>query len=429
VHVAGVVDDAGEDLRPAEVDTDDTPAAHQAGTLLRRMAPKDKPYRVYRGGRVKGKVPTAPTRARPSPSDGNVGAGARPVAARQRRFRRPSWKVIVPLVLLGVLLLAIVWGVTGFLSFQSGVSDANKRFNREHGAKAQLAESNGFLLNHGTTILLLGTDTSTAAGRQGDRHADSIMLLRTDPSHHKLSYLSIPRDLLVPVPGVGNAKINASYQAGGAALAIRTVHDYTGVPVDHAVILDFNGFKDLIDAEGGITINVPEAIRSNRFDCPYKTEARCLQWKGWRFARGKQKMDGERALVYSRIRENQLNPGENDLTRGARQQAVVQAAEAKLTSPGILFDLPFKGGSLMKPLATDLSTWQLLELGWVKFRSAGSHTLYCRLGGDATSVGGSSVIVPSEDNRSVLAMWAGATAPQPPTTTFGPGCRTGHPLQ
>ena len=77
------------------------------------------------------------------------------------------------------------------------------------------------------------------------------MLVRTDPSHHQLSYLSIPRDLLVPVPGVGNAKINAAYQAGGAALAIQTVHDYTGVPIDHAVILDFNGFKDLIDAEGG----------------------------------------------------------------------------------------------------------------------------------------------------------------------------------
>ena len=54
---------------------------------------------------------------------------------------------------------------------------------------------------------------------------------------------------------------------------------------------------------------------------------------------------------------------------------------------------------------------------------------WIRLGGDATTVGGSSVIVPSEDNRSVLAMWAGATAPLPPTTTFGPGCRTGHPLQ
>ncbi len=393
------------------------------------MTPKDKPYRVYRGGRVKGKVPTVPGKPRPSSTDGGGTTGARATRVRTSRFRRPSWKLIVLIVALTVLLLAIAWGVIGFLSFQSGVSAANKRFDRERGAKAQLADGNGFLLNHGTTILLLGTDTSTASGRSGDRHADSIILLRTDPSHHKLSYLSIPRDLLVPVPGVGNAKINASFQSGGAALAIKTVHDYTGVPINHAVILDFNGFKDLIDAEGGVTINVPEPIRSNRFDCPYKTEARCLQWKGWRFARGKQHMNGERALIYSRIRENQLNPGENDLTRAARQQAVVQAAEAKLTSVGTLADLPFDGSKLMKPLATDLSTWQMLELGWVKFRSSGSHVLYCRLGGDATTVGGSSVIVPSEDNRSVLAMWSGASAPQPPTTTFGPGCRTGHPLQ
>ena len=140
-------------------------------------------------------------------------------------------------------------------------------------------------------------------------------------------------------------------------------------------------------------------------------------------------MNGEQALIYSRIRENQLNPGENDLTRAARQQAVAQAAEAKLASVGTVVGLPLDGSKLMKPLATDLSTWQLMELGWVKFRASGSHTLYCRLGGDATSVGGSSVLLPSEDNRSVLAMWAGLSAPQPPTTTFGPGCRVGHPLQ
>jgi hypothetical protein len=63
----------------------------------------------------------------------------------------------------------------------------------------------------------------------------------------------------------------------------------------------------------------------------------------------------------------------------------------------------------------------------VKFRA--SHTLYCRLGGDPSNVGGASVLIPSEDNRSVLAMWAGLSAPLSPTTTFGPGCRTGHPLQ
>ncbi len=61
----------------------------------------------------------------------------------------------------------------------------------------------------------------------------------------------------------------------------------------------------------------------------------------------------------------------------------------------------------MSPLATDLSATQLLELGWVKFRSSSSHALYCRLGGDAADVGGASVLLPSEDNRATLAMWAG----------------------
>ncbi len=332
------------------------------------------------------------------------------------------------IVLLVLVVLVIVWGVTGFLAFQHGVSAANKRFDRDRGARAALSKSNGFLLTHATTILLIGTDSSTVSGRSGDRHADSLMIIRTDPSHHRLAYLSIPRDLLVPIPGVGSTKINASYQYGGAALAIETVRQFTGIPIDHVVEVDFNSFKNLIDAEGGITVDVPEAILSNRFDCPYKTEARCLEWKGWRFRRGTQHMDGEQALIYSRVRENQLNPGDNDLTRGARQQAVTQAATAKLTSLTTLIGLPFHGKDLMSPLTTDLSTAQMTELGWVKFRSSGSHALYCRLGGDATSAGGASVIIPSEDNRSVIAMWDGLSAAQPPTTTYGPGCVTGHPI-
>jgi polyisoprenyl-teichoic acid--peptidoglycan teichoic acid transferase len=391
------------------------------------MAPKDKPYRVYRGGRVKGKVPAVPGKPSPEPRK-PVATAVSPRRLPRLNLGRLSWKQIALFAALTLVVLFLVWAIAGFLSFQSGVSAANKRFGQARGARAALAPSNGFLLSHGTTILLLGTDSSTAAGRSGDRHSDSIMLVRTDPSHHKLAYLSIPRDLLVSVPGLGNAKINAAYQAGGPALAIKTVHDFTGVAVDHAVIVDFNSFKDLIDAEGGITINVPEAILSNRFDCPYPTQARCQEWKGWHFRRGTQHMTGEQALIYSRIRENQLNPGDNDLTRAARQQAVTQAATAKLTSMSTLLDLPFDGNSLMKPLTTDLSTWQLMELGWVKFRASGSHTLYCRLGGDVTTVGGASVILPSEENRNALAMWAGLSAPQPPTSTYGPGCRTGHPL-
>jgi LCP family protein required for cell wall assembly len=395
------------------------------------MAPDDKPYRVYKGGRVKGKVPAVPGKARAQPTNGSSAArnGGRRPRIRLAGLGRLSWKQLVLIALLGLVILSIAWGIAGFISFQSGVSAANRRLARDTGARAALAKSNGFLLTHATTILLLGTDSSTAPGRSGDRHADSIMIVRTDPSHHRLAYLSIPRDLYVPVPGFGNTKITSSYQYGGAALTIRTVHEFTGIAIDHVIVVDFNSFKNLINAEGGITVNVPEAIQSNRFDCPYATQARCLQWKGWHFYRGPQHMDGERALIYSRIRENQLNPAENDLTRGARQQAVTQAATAKLTSFSTLLDLPFNGSSLMSPLATDLSAWQLIELGWVKFRASSSQALYCRLGGQATTSAGASVILPSEDNTKALATWAGLSAPQPPTTTFGPGCRTGHPLQ
>jgi LCP family protein required for cell wall assembly len=254
------------------------------------------------------------------------------------------------------------------------------------------------------------------------------MIVRTDPSHHRLAYLSIPRDLLVSIPTVGTSKVNAAYQFGGAALAIKTIEAFTGIPIDHVVLVDFDSFKDLIDAEGGITIDVPENILSNRFDCPYATQARCLQWPGWRFHKGVQHMSGERALIYSRIRENQLNPADNDLTREARQQAVIQAAEAKLLSFSTVASVPFDGKSLFAPLTTDLSTLQLLELGWVKFRSSNSHALYCRLGGNPADVGGSSVLLPSEDNRATLAMWAGLSAPEPPQGSYAPGCQVGQPL-
>ena len=138
------------------------------------------------------------------------------------------------------------------------------------------------------------------------------MLLRTDPGKRRLAYLSIPRDLQVEIPGVGFAKINAAYQIGGPALALRTVEELTGLDVNHVAFVDFDRFEELIDAVGGIEVNVPRRIRSNQFDCPYKTAARCSAWPGWRFERGDQKLDGRRALVYSRIRQNLLNPRETD---------------------------------------------------------------------------------------------------------------------
>ena len=125
------------------------------------------------------------------------------------------------------------------------------------------------MLTKPTTILLLGTDSAPGEARRGLRHSDSMMLVRTDPDLHRMYYLSIPRDLWVEIPGYGTDRINTSYQVGGAPLAIRTVRSLTGIDIDHVAIVDFKRFKDLIDSIGGIDINVPRAIHSNRFECPY----------------------------------------------------------------------------------------------------------------------------------------------------------------
>jgi len=232
--------------------------------------------------------------------------------------------------------------------------------------------------------------------------------------------------MVVPIPGVGSAKINFAMQSGGIPLAIRTVENVTGLPINHVIEVNFGQFKDLIDALGGITVTVPDAVLSDRFDCPYATATRCQQWQGWRFHKGPQHMNGKQALIYSRIRVNQLNPRESsDFFRASRQQAVIQATLSKFTSFGTLLSAPFDAGSWVKPLTTDLSTWQLIELGWVKFRSSAGNALHCRLGADLGS-GGTGA--PSEDNPLTIAMFLGRSAPQLPTSTFGPGCARGHTL-
>jgi len=380
-------------------------------TIATRMAEGDKPYRLYRGGRKKGKVPLA-TQARPSTQPSR-----KPPAPPRRR----RWGLWIGLTLLGLVVLVAAWGALGYRSFSGGVEKANDRLPRA--AKAQLAKRDGSLLSDPTTILVIGTDGGRASGRGDANRSDSLLLLRTDPGKHRISYLSIPRDLRVEIPGYGTSKINAANQVGGPALTIETVRALTGLPIDHVVVVDFDGFRELIDALGGITVDVPRRILSNPFDCPLKP-AQCSEWEGWRFEKGPQHMDGRRALVYSRIRTNQLNPADTDITRGTRQQAVADAVGDKIASMGTFLRLPFIGDSLAAPLITDLSAGELARLGWVRFRTDSARTLHCRLGGDTATVGGESVILGSEDNVGVVSMFLGRSAPvRPPKgTLYGAGC-------
>jgi len=192
--------------------------------------------------------------------------------------------------------------------------------------------------------------------------------------------------------------------------------------------VDFSTFGEVVDALGGVTINVPHPILSNKFECPRHTQAQCARWPGWRFRKGPQEMNGRTALIYSRIRENKLDPSESDFTRGERQQAVIQAMADETTSFSTFLKAPFIGDDLVSPLATDLSAGQILQLGWVKRRTPSSGWLRCRLGGTIANFGGASYVIGSEENVSVIAMVTGKSAPQPPlpgSGPFGPGCLVG----
>ena len=416
------------------------------------MPSNDKPYRVYRSGRTRGPIKPLtpppggksrleePPPGSPDPRhraddayEGNgsaAGAGYElpPVepdvlpGRRERREARPrTRRRAIRWVLAGLLvvvLLVVGWGVAGYFSLRHGVAEANDRLPAS--AAAALTPQSGSILSSPTNILLLGSDSGP--GRDGPGRSDSMVLMRTDPDAHRISMLSIPRDLRVEIPGQGVERINAAYAFGGPALAIRTVEDVTGLPVNHVVVVDFSAFGDLIDALGGVTVDVPKRIVSNKFDCPYATKAQCDRWPGWQFREGEQQLDGARALVYSRIRENTLDPSETDVTRGERQQQVVSAMTSKLVGLGGFLRLPFIGDDVAKPVATDLTTGELMRLGWVKFRA--SSTLRCHLGGDPQQIDGVYYLVGTEDNVSVLGMVTGETAPQPPRpgSPFAAGC-------
>jgi LCP family protein required for cell wall assembly len=384
---------------------------------------EQKPYTVYKGGRAKGKVPLQ-RRAPTSRRDGRREArfpGPGPKRARKRHWRR--W------LLLGVLILAAVlvaWAVASYLAVERGVEEANDRLGQP--ARRSLSPQDGLLLTSRTSILLLGTDSAPTRARQGLRHTDSMMLVTTDPEHNRMYYLSIPRDLRIVIPGHGTDKVNVAYQIGGPRLAVRTVREYTGLPVNHLVIVDFARFEELIDALGGVTVEVPRPILSNRFDCPYRTAEQCSRWEGWRFRKGKQELSGRRALIYSRIRSNQLDVGETDIDRTARQQAVLDALGRELTSFGTLVRMPWIGEDVMQPLATDLTAAEFIQLGWRRFRSGSDRTVRCRLGGEPQTIGGGSYIAPDEATRLVIATIRGDSAPQPPppdNPRYGSGCVTG----
>jgi LCP family protein required for cell wall assembly len=155
--------------------------------------------------------------------------------------------------------------------------------------------------------------------RYGAQRADTILLVHLPADRRRAYLVSVPRDAWVPIRGHGNAKLNAAFSFGGPPLLIATVERLTGVRVDHFAILDFEGFRSMTDALGGVDVRVARTVRD---------PARQVVWPA-----GIHHLDGARALDFVRQRHNL--PG-GDLGRIRRQQAFLKALAGQVVGRGTL---------------------------------------------------------------------------------------------
>lgn len=212
-------------------------------------------------------------------------------------------------------------------------------------------------------ISLMGLDTRGAEGKIA--RSDVNMIIGIDPGHLRVSILSIPRDLFIQTPGYGMQRINTINVLGESEAALKGIHLYQAaieenfeIKLDRYIRLDFNAFKALIDAVGGVDIYVEKVLE----DYQYPTVDGGTE--SIRFESGWNHMDGERALKYARTRHL-----DDDYKRNERQQAVISAFVSRLVNPiywGPVLNV------LQHSVETDLNPVDLLRIAPILLINAGN---------------------------------------------------------
>lgn len=238
------------------------------------------------------------------------------------------------IALIGALVVALVAGAAGVGGwlYLRNVDSKVDRVNVAALNNAKQADPEG-IADGAMNILLLGSD-SRDPDSDADARTDTIIVAHVSADHKKVQLISIPRDTWLYVPqsettgqGGQDAKINAAYAFGGVDLMVRTVQEFTGLSLDHVVLIDFSGFKEIIDALGGIDIHVDKSFTS--IHKPYREFTKNATGETTH-------MDGATALDYSRQRK-QFSDG--DFTRIAHQHQIIKAVMDKAVSTGTITDL------------------------------------------------------------------------------------------
>jgi len=202
-------------------------------------------------------------------------------------------------------------------------------------------------------LLVMGVDKNQNSDQMpfSGTRTDTLMMVRVNPESHTVSAVSVPRDSKVYI-GEGSRvdKINAAFAYGGADLTVKTVEHTFGIPVDGYIVINSNGIRELVDALGGVTVDIEKPLK-------YRDRTAGLNID---LQPGKQRLDGIAAEGFLRFRHDALG----DIGRVRRQQHFLSALVKELRNPINISRIPQLVGFSQKFIQTDLTYRQLLGLAW-----------------------------------------------------------------
>lgn len=248
---------------------------------------------------------------------------------RQKRRRKRSYKRVK---WLAVILVVILVAVAGIIAAKN---------SRERQFYDNGMETSSRVMH----VMILGVDR-----REDDvGRSDTMMITAVDMDQKKAALLSVPRDTRVKIDGYGYEKINHAYAYGGHKLSQNAIENLLGVSIDHYILIDTKAFERIIDAIGGIDINVEKRMY---YEDPWDDNGGLVI----DLYPGEQHLDGQKAIQYVRYRD-----GEGDIGRIGRQQHFIKAVLAKVISPEMLPRLPKLVEEVSSAIKTDMSLAELLE--------------------------------------------------------------------
>ncbi len=238
---------------------------------------------------------------------------------RKRQIRVPSKNQYLSFILSAILTIMIVLGAYGFRMYADAKSSVDKTYVQ---LKNKSTTDKKVKATKPISILLIGTDTGSLGRTAKLGNADTIMVVTINPKKNKTTMVSIPRDTFAKIQGgsYNYAKINSSFLVGGTNCTVKTVEKLLNVPIDYYVTVNMGGLSQIVDAVGGVDVDVPFSWSDTEHD-------------GGTFTKGTAHLNGKRALQFARMR---YKDPDGDYGRQRRQQQVISAIVKSLLSANTL---------------------------------------------------------------------------------------------